>query len=209
MKEAFNVSDDLRTKYDEPTDALETPEVVALNKRERAFSAEGGFKDLVRLKIAIEDLESNFGNFRGGTNLDFPVDVIKNPRRFAHAALNFPLTGEGAYKDAGDIPEDALQTAVKTFLEEYKRSILDIVEADIQTIRRYSSSANSQALDVIENYLDEAKEKALDGKWEEHSKALAQAKDTLIGIGRVVRLSCGAQHENDDTRKILNASPRK
>jgi hypothetical protein len=52
--EQFNQSKENLGKYYRPEDALETPAVVEVNQRERAFNAEGGFKDLLRLKIVLD-----------------------------------------------------------------------------------------------------------------------------------------------------------
>ena len=89
--EKFNQGDQVLDKYDRPEDELETPEGAAINKRDRAFNAEGGFRNLLRLKIVIEDLVKENGFLGIRSKPDFIQEVIDDPKAHAYSALGFDI----------------------------------------------------------------------------------------------------------------------
>ncbi len=200
--EKFHQGDQVLGKYDRPEDDLETPEVVAVNKRERAFNAEGGYRNLLRLKLAIMDLEERKGFLYGSSIPDFMQQVIDDPRTYAYSALGFDLQRK-------EIPDDELQFALKKFLEDSRIPRAADIDEYLPIIIDYESTTQSEALKYFRYMLEECKKLALNGDWESYCEQAIKAKSYLQGIEHTVELCCGTAAENDGTRKVLNAEKKK
>lgn len=200
--EKFHQGDQVLDKYDRPEDALETPDVVAVNKRERAFNAEGGFKNLLRLKLAIEDLEQDNGFLRGSDDPSFIQDVIDDPKTYAYSTLGFDSLKR-------EISDEELQSALKKFLEGSKISEVAEIDRYLPIIIDYESTTQSEALKGLKWRLEECKKSALSGDWESYCKQATKTKSYLVGIENLVELCCGDAVEDDGTRNVLKANQKK
>lgn len=200
--EKFNQNDRVLGKYDRPEDELETPEIVEVNKRERAFGAEGGFRNLLRLKIVIDDLEREGGFLYGSSVPDFIKQVIDDPKKYAHSAFGIDMS-------VVDISEDVLKASLDKFLEESKIPAAADIDKYLTMIVNYESTTQSEALKELKYTLEECKKSALSGDWESYCKQAVEAKSFLQGMENVVELCCGTAVETDSTRSVLGADKKK
>ncbi len=199
--EKFHQGDQVLDKYDRPEDELETPEGAAINKRDRAFNAEGGFRNLLRLKIVIEDLVQENGFLGIRSKPDFIQEVIDDPKAHAYSALGFDILKK-------EISEEELQTALKKFLEESKIPRAAEIDGYLPTIIDYESTTQSEALNGLRSMLEECKKSALSGDWGSYCEQATKAKSYLRGIGDMVELCCGTAVENDSTRSLLKVNKK-
>lgn len=200
--ERFHQGDQVLDKYGRPEDELDTPEVVAVNKRERAFNAEGGFRNLLRLKLVIEDLGEENGFLRGLVIPDFMQQVIDDPKTYAYSALGFDLLKK-------EISDDELQLALQKFLEESKLPAAATIDKYLTIIIDDESTTQSEALKGLKWMLEECKKSALNGDWKSYCQQATKAKSYLQGIEYVVELCCGTAVESDSTRDVLKINRKK
>lgn len=195
--EKFYPGDKISGKYNRPEDELETPEVVEVNKRERVFNAEGGFRNLLRLKFVVEDLGQENGFLRGAVMPDYIQQVIDDPKTYAYSTLGFDSQRK-------EIPDEELQSALKKFLEESKIPRAAEIDRYLSMIIDYESTTQSEAFKYFRIMIEDCKKSALNGDWESYCKQATKAKLYLQGLEHVVELCCGTGVENDGTRKVLD-----
>jgi hypothetical protein len=183
--------------HSRPEDELETPENLSVTNRERAFIAEGGFRDLLKLKIFIEeDLLTKGIALSPMSHPYFMEDVINDPRKYAVSALGFDILQK-------QITDDELKTALSAFLEKCKISISQAIDKYIPPIIAYESVTKSKALDRLKNMLEDCKKHALNGEWRLYAQKLASTQSYLEGIEDLVNLCCGSAPEDENVRKVL------
>lgn len=200
--EKFNQDNLVLDKYDRPEDELETPEVVEINKRERAFNSEGGFRNLLRLKMVVEDLVEANSLFRAHFTTDFMQEIINDPKTYAYSTLGFN-------SQMNDIPEEELQSALKSFLETSKIKETARIDTYLPIIIEYESTTYSEALRPLKFMLEACKKSALTGDWKSYCDQAAKAKSYLRGIEDLVEICVGAAPESDRTRSVLKAKKMK
>lgn len=205
--EEFSQNDDTaraeREKFTRPEDDLETPEVVEVRKRERAFLAEGGFQNLLRLKIALDDLQSSdVGIFQPGTNSNFMIELIDDPKTYAWSALGFNMNKH-------EISDEELQSALKEYLEKARTSIAKLMDKGLAMIAEYRDTTQSDALISLQFIVEDCKRSALAGDWKSYCDNATKAQSHFNGLEKIVKLCCGSAIENDSTRKVVGAPVKK
>ncbi len=205
--EKYNQNDDTeraeRERFTRPEDDLETPEIVEVRKRERAFSAEGGFQNLLRLKIALNDLRLSYaGILQPGVNCNFMIELIDDPKTYAVSALGFDINKK-------EISDEELQSALKDYLEKARTSIATQMDKYLSMITEYGTTTQSDALKSLEYMVNNCKKSALAGDWESYCDKATKAQSHFNGLEKIVELCCGSAVENDSTRKVVGAPVKK
>jgi hypothetical protein len=199
--EKFNQSDAdevaNRQRFSRPEDELDTPDSVDVKRRERAFSAEGGFQDLLRLKMVLDDLKWVGGLFKSADS-NYIKHIINDPKTYAYAALGFDINRK-------DIPDDELQQALKKFLEESKISLSTQTDKYLPIIMEYESTTKSDALKGLRYMIENCKKFALNGEWESYCETATKTQAYFNGMEGLVNICCGSQRESPQTRKVVGA----
>jgi hypothetical protein len=198
--EQFNQSKENLGKYYRPEDALETPAVVEVNQRERAFNAEGGFKDLLRLKIVLEDLIMCTGMLRPSYVPDYVQRTIENPKKYAVSNLGLDD------REGEEISEEDLSSALERFLKREKAELVLELDNYLKIITIYEVKAESNALLGLKNRLEDCKRLIVGDNWREYSSKALQAQAYALAMKNLLEISCGYSLEGRDTRKVVGAS---
>ncbi len=197
--EKFN-QNDMVPGYDRPEDTLETPDVIAVKKRERIFNEEGGFKDLLKLKIVVEDLVSTPGLLYGTAVTGYIKDLISDPAKYAYSSLGFDHL---EYTTAEEIPADYLKVALENYLKNCQIELANKIDKYLEIITIYETATHSDALGALKEMLENCKGYAQQGDWEEYTKKELTIKSYVRGMGDLVEMCCGSAREDDSTKKVL------
>ncbi|MEO8637496.1 MAG: hypothetical protein ABI430_01180 [Candidatus Taylorbacteria bacterium] len=190
-------------QFDRPEDELETPVNIEIKKRERAFSAEQGFQELLKLKIIIRDLHSEDGPLRTSNTADWPVDLIRDPKMYAYSSLGFDSSSQKEI-----LPEE-LNTALQQKLKEIKIESTKTMDKYLETITIFENVHQSKTLNYVKYLLEACKESLTQDDWESYGHSATQAQATLRGVEGLVNLCCGSGAETDETRKALRLEKAK
>ncbi len=198
--ERFNLGEQDLSRYDRREDELETPEIVEVRKRERAFNEKRGFQDLLRAKMVMEDLLVCSGFLKSDSIPDYVQQTIDDPRRYAVRNLGLSST------KPEEISEADLQTALQRFLDRKRKEEVLVIDGYLDVITRYEVKAESQALSQLKTRLQDCKRAISDNDWKEFGRQALGAQAYVAGLKDLLDISCGMARENDATRKVVGAS---
>lgn len=191
-------------KHARPEDDLETPEVAEVNRRERKFGAESGFKDMLRLKIAAHDMLLDEKGFLQRNRSAVITDVIENPRRHISWLTDHTYTGK-----TEDIGEEEMRKIVDVFLLKFQADSIAEIDYSLQAVRDYASRFDSHELKPVEGMLEEAKALAQAADWKGFEQKQIECVSFLGGMESLLDTACGDGVENDETRRVLKIEKTK
>ena len=195
MKE-FSIHElDTSQQRERPEDILETNKNLEVTKRERAFEAEGGFKDMLRLKITIHDLTQDGDGILNGNGQSMFDEIIKDPRTY-RSWLGIDVLQE-------NVPDETIQKHLEEFLEKAKISCTKSIDHTLGSIRNYKARFDSNEFTNLDSMLETLKKLLSEEKWAEYDIRFAESKGYLRGMQKILELACGVGVEGDNARKVL------
>jgi len=195
--EAFNSHKKDFKKYDRPEDGLQTPEEVAIDRRTRAFVAEGKVGEMLALKATLQVLREKRLIEDG---LALPLrqfestyqKLLDNPRDLAHAVIGVSLNNVDTISE-----EDLLKQRDEYLRNVAKPELIDHVDESLVEVRKYKERQNSAALDFVIRALEGIKEEVKKDNW----RAVITWEHTLHGYTAGMRdllgFTLGIQMEDD------------
>lgn len=206
MTETFYPDPEGLKRYERPEDELETPGVNLVNRRERKFVAKGGFKEMLNLKVFLQDLQSVYsrGILEPVHDCGYVEDVINDPKTHAWSSLGFDVS-----RKAEDIKDDELKEKLDWFLEKFKKNVLVGIDEDIKKITEYKERTKSIAMEHVMTALGSLKELLLEGDFKSFARKYDGLIQYLYGMRTVYEFALGPVTEGNDVRQVLKAPMKK
>ena len=197
--EIFNQRGDKNfDQYDHPEDELDVREAVEVKKRERAFSAEGGFQELLKLKIKIRDLKEK-GFLSNSITADRLENYINDPWKYVSTIFQGATVPDKDAENADSIVREKLNE----YLIIRKRLETQDMDFYLELINHYQANTKSDALNFLKDMITECKRLIMDEQWVQFSKNAVKAQEYLKGIEDTLKIITGSAIETDETRKAL------
>lgn len=184
--------------YDRPEDELETPEKVRLLQRERAFSAEGGFRDLLTIKVFLSDIADLRGFLTNSIGVSGLISMMNEPFIYA----------QELFDKKSDIESENVKTK-EAFQEKKFIEIIADIDRYIEVAIKYITINGSETFKIVKQMLEECKEAAIHKDLMDFSIKATKMAMYFKATDDLVTLCCGMDKESGETRKLLGLEVNK